>query len=53
MATSMRGPTMYPALIALRNETSMYSLDPTSRTVVTPASIVLRAYVDASSACSP
>ena len=40
VATSMRGPSTTPSLIALRSATSMSSGAPTSRTVVNPASSV-------------
>jgi len=38
--TSMRGPMIFPLRMALRSPTSMKSLEPTSRTVVKPASSV-------------
>jgi len=42
VATSMRGPSISPALIASRSPTSTSSPPPTSRQVVKPARIVLR-----------
>ena len=48
----MRGPMIFPLRMALRSPTSMKSLEPTSRTVVKPASSVRLAYTLASSARS-
>ena len=45
----MRGPTILRSRMALRSPTSIYSNDPTSRTVVNPAINVFRAYSVASS----
>ena len=42
-ATFNRGPNTLPASIAFRSATSTYSGEPTTRSVVNPASIVLRA----------
>ena len=50
--TSIRGPEILPALIALRSPTSIKSSEPTSRTVVNPAISVMRAISDAISARS-
>ena len=50
--TNMRGPGISPSLMASRKATSLKASAPTLRTVVKPASMVLRANVVASSACS-
>src|SRR6266516_1747887 len=48
----MRGPSVTPALIALRSPMSTKSLAPTLRTVVNPAPSVRFAYSAAYRACS-
>ena len=52
LETSIRGPWAIPASMAFRRPTETKSREPTSRTVVKPASSVRRAYIAAYCACS-